>query len=82
MELNDFIQNFALQFDDTEVSEFKAETKFREIDEWSSLTALSVIAMADEEYGVSLKGDDIRNSETINDLYMIVCSKLSSVYSH
>lgn len=81
MELNDFIKNFALQFDDTEVSEFKAETKFREIDEWSSLTALSVIAMADEEYGVSIKGDDIRNSETINDLYMIVCSKLSSVYS-
>ena len=75
--MNHFISNFAAQFDDTDIEEFKAETKFREIEEWSSLTALSIIAMVDEEYNVALKGDDIRNSQTINDLYTIVCSKFS-----
>jgi len=77
MDINHFITNFAAQFDDTDIEEFKAETKFREIEEWSSLTALSIIAMVDEEYSVSLKGDDIRTSQTINDLYIIVCSRLS-----
>lgn len=69
MEINEFIENFAEQFDDTEASELKAETVFKELDEWSSLVALSVIAMVDEEYDVTLKGDDIRNSNTIQDLF-------------
>jgi acyl carrier protein len=77
MELNDFIENFAAQFDDTDASELKADTEFKELDEWSSLIALSVIAMADEEYDVALKGDDIRNSKTIEDLYNIVKSRIA-----
>jgi acyl carrier protein len=75
MELNVFIENFANQFDDTDASEIKAETKFKELEEWSSLIALSVIAMIDEEYDITIKGDDIRNSDTIEDLFNIVKSK-------
>jgi acyl carrier protein len=76
MEINTFIENFAAQFDDTDTSDFKLETRFREIDEWSSLTALSVIAMVDEEYDVKLRGEDIRNSHSINDLFLIVNSRM------
>jgi acyl carrier protein len=76
MEINQFIANFAAQFDDTDADEFKAETKFREIDEWSSLVALSVIAMTDEEYQVVLKGEDIRNAQTIQDLYNIINARV------
>ena len=76
MELKDFIENFAAQFDDTDASEIKAETEFRELDEWSSLIALSVIAMVDEEYDVVIKGDDIRNSKTVEDLFNIVKSRV------
>lgn len=75
MELNEFIKNFAAQFDETDASEFKSETRFHELDEWSSLTALSVIAMVDEEYEVTLKGDDIRNAVTIEDLFNTVKGK-------
>lgn len=76
MELKDFIENFAAQFDDTDASEFKGETKFRELDEWNSLIALSIIAMVDEEYEVTLKGEDMRAANTIEELYEIVKSKL------
>lgn len=75
MDIKDFIESFADQFDDTEASELNAETKYKELDEWSSLVALSVIAMVDEEYDVAIKGDDIRNSETIQDLFEIVKTK-------
>ena len=75
MELRDFIENFAAQFDDTDASEIKAETVFKELDEWSSLIALSVIGMVDEEYEVTLKGEDIRESVTVEDLFNIVKSK-------
>ena len=75
MELNEFIENFADQFDDTDASEIKAETEFKELDEWSSLIALSVIAMVDEEYDITIKGDDIRNSKTVEDLFNIIKSR-------
>ena len=75
MELKDFIENFAAQFDDTDASEIKAETVFKELDEWSSLIALSIIAMVDEEYDVTLKGEDIRVSNTVEDLYNLVKSR-------
>lgn len=75
MNIQEFIENFAAQFDDTDESLFAADTKFRQIDEWSSLTALSIIAMVDDEYNVILKGNDIINSETIQDLYSIVEKK-------
>ncbi|MEL5893708.1 acyl carrier protein [Bacteroides sp. GD17] len=72
MELKEFVEHFAEQFEDTEVSDFHSDTKFKELDEWSSLMALSVIAMVDEEYAIRIKGDDIRSSETIEDLFNLV----------
>ena len=75
MELKEFIENFAAQFDDTDACQFKAETVFKEMDEWSSLIALSIIAMVDEEYDITIKGDDIRNSNTIEDLFNAVKAK-------
>ena len=72
MELQDFISKFAEQFDETNVAEFVGSTKFRE---WSSLMALSIIAMVDEEYDITLKGDDMRQAETIEELFNIVKGK-------
>jgi acyl carrier protein len=76
MEIDSFIQNFADQFDDTDPDVISAETVFHDLDEYSSLIALSIIAMVDEEYDVQLKGDDMRAAVTVEDLYNIVKSKL------
>jgi acyl carrier protein len=75
MEIQDFIENFKSQFDEPGSILFTAEMKFRDIDEWSSLVALSIIAMVDAEYKVKIKGEDIRNAQTIKDLYDIVKSR-------
>lgn len=75
MEIKEFIEKFAEQFDDTDASEIKAETVFKELDEWSSLIALGVIGMVDEEYDINLKGEDIRNSNTVEDLFNAVKAK-------
>jgi len=71
-----FVENFAAQFEETDADVFTAETKFREIEEWSSMTAMSIIAMVDEEYHVKLTGDNIRTSKTIEDVYNCVQSKI------
>lgn len=76
MELQEFIENFADQFDHTDASVFTPETVFHDLDEWSSLIALCVVTMVADEYNVNLKGDDIRNAHTIEDLYNTVKSKM------
>jgi acyl carrier protein len=73
--LEEFVALFAEQFDDTDASEIHANTVFHDLDEWSSLIGLSLIAMVDEEFDITLKGDDVRNSVTVEDLYNIVKAK-------
>lgn len=74
--LEEFVKLFAEQLDETVENVLNANTVFKDLDDWSSLIALSIIAMVDEEYGVALKGDDIRNADTIEDLYNIVKTRM------
>ena len=75
MKLKEFIEQFAEQFDDTDSSEIQAETKFHDLDEWSSLTGMSVIAMAKTAYGKTITGKEIRECETVGDLFNLIASK-------
>ncbi len=75
MEIKDFISSFSDQFEDTDVSVFTSDTKFRELDEWSSLTALSILAMIDEEFDVQLTPAEMRTTNTIQELFELVQSK-------
>jgi acyl carrier protein len=76
MEIKKFIKDLADQYDAADVNSINPETKFKEIEGYSSLIALSIIAMVDEEYNVNLKGDDIRNNETIGDLFNLIKVKM------
>ncbi|KOP36602.1 acyl carrier protein [Flavobacterium sp. WLB] len=75
MEINAFLKNFADILDDTDAALITQETVFRDLDEWNSLTALSLIAMADEEYDVKLTGDEIKSSNSLNDIFEIIKNK-------
>ena len=75
MELKEFIENFAEQFDDTDASEIQADTEFHELDEWGSLTGMGVIAMVKTTYGKTITGKEIRECVTVEDLFNLVASK-------
>jgi acyl carrier protein len=76
MDPQNFIQNFAEQFEEVNPAIFSFKTRFRDVEGWSSLIALSIIAMVDEAYNVKLTGDDVRKSVTVEDIYLIIESKL------
>ena len=71
MDINEFIEHFVEQFDEAPT------TRHHEMDEWTSLIALSVMAMIDEEYDVQIKADEMRNSQTVQELFDIVQSYLN-----
>lgn len=76
MNIQEFVVNFANQFDDTEMDVFAPETEFRSLEEWSSFLALAIMAMVMQEYGVALTADEMRNANTIQELYDVVSSHL------
>lgn len=75
MKIENFIETIAGEFDETAPELFKPDTKFKELEEWDSLVALSVIAVIDEEFDLKVTGADLRNSDTLNDLFTLVVSK-------
>lgn len=71
-----FIEKVAAQFENIDAKEINESTCFKELDEWSSLIALYIIIMAEEEYNVALKREDIRDTNTVVDLYNLLQSKI------
>lgn len=75
MELNEFTALFAEQFDDTDASLITPDCEFHELDEWSSLTGMSVIAFVRTTYGKTITGAEIRSCDTVEDLFNLVNGK-------
>ena len=75
MNINDFIKDFADQFDETEFEEFQPETVYRDLDEWSSLTGLAILNMIDKKYGVKITATEIKGTTTIESVYNLILSK-------
>lgn len=73
--IEEFVELFGELFDDIDTSDFSPETNFRDNEEWSSLIGLSVIAMVDDEFDVTLVGDDIKGSNTIGEIYNRIVAK-------
>ena len=70
-----FLNHFADLFDETDASIITENTNLKDLEEWSSMIIMGIIAMADEEYAVRLKGEDIRKVSTVKDLYDLIHSR-------
>ena len=75
MNLEEFVARFAEEFDETPADQFKADTEFKTLEEWGSLTALSIIALAMEEFEKKITGADLRSVATIEELYNLIQTK-------
>lgn len=70
-----FLKNFADQFDD-EPEGLSLETLFRDLDGWSSIVALSIMAMCAEEYDVILSANEMETANRVSDIYNVVNERI------
>lgn len=75
MELNEFVVNFANQWDETELELFTPECEFHELEEWSSLTGLAILNMIAKKYEVKVAPAELKACVTIQDVYDLIQSK-------
>lgn len=74
--LDEFINGVAEQFEDTDPSEITASTRYQELDEWSSLVAMTLVAYVKTEFDKALTGKEIKDCQTVEDLYNLIKNKL------
>lgn len=49
-----------------------ADAVLADVDEYDSMAKLSLIVLMDDEFGVSLTGDDIKGFETVSDILKLM----------
>lgn len=69
MEIKDFIEKFAEAIEIENVETLTEMTEFRELEEWSSLSVMLLIAFFDEEFEKQIGDKDVRSCTTLQDLY-------------
>ena len=69
MDIKTFIEKFAQAIELDNAEGLTPETEFHDLDEWSSLSVIMVIAFFDEEFGKEIDSIAVRKAETIQDLY-------------
>ncbi len=74
--MEEFIKNFAAQWDETEMSEFTPDCVFHDLEEWSSLIGLAILNMIAKKYGIKITPAELKATITIKDVYNLVQSKL------
>ncbi len=74
MDLQIFLKKFAEEIN-VAPEEISAETRFRALPSWSSLQALMVLSMIDEEFDVLLRSEDFKKSETLGDIFRIIVER-------
>lgn len=72
MNLQSFVQKVESEFEDMESGLLTAETRFKDLEEWSSMYALLLIAMIDVEYEVTISGEDLGEAQTIEDIFNFI----------
>lgn len=75
MDLQEFIADFADQFDETDASEIQADTMFHDLEEWDSLIALAVLNMTEKKYGKRITFDEMKACGSVEDLFNVISSK-------
>jgi acyl carrier protein len=74
MPINEFIEKFQSQLENTEVA-IAQETEYSKESYWDSLTAMVIKVMIEDEYGVDMEPEQITALGNINALYSFVVEK-------
>lgn len=74
--VEEFTKQLAAEFEDVDPNMVIPDTNYRDIKNWSSMYALIIIAFVDANFDVQLNADNLKNTQTVMDLYSVVCEKL------
>ena len=73
----DFIKKVRDLFDETVPSEISLNSRFRDLEEWSSLIGMGLMAMSSDEYKISITPAELQKVQTFEELAQVIDHKLT-----
>jgi acyl carrier protein len=77
MNIHDLINYIETEFEEIENGTLVPKSSIRDIDGWSSMHALILIALIDNNYDILLTGEELKNALSIQDLYDVILKRKS-----
>ncbi len=75
MKIEELIAKIEFEIDELTPGTLRPETNLKDTDIWTSMHALILIALIDTEYDVTINGEDLRQINSIQDIYNIIKSR-------
>ncbi len=72
MELKDLVHVFDEVLNQVHKETITEDTEFKDLDSWSSLSAFELTAKINDEFGIKLRGLQIRKCATIKELFELI----------
>jgi acyl carrier protein len=69
---DEFLKEFIDQLMEDDTSGINAESNFRQLSSWDSLTGMAVIVMIEDKYGVKVPENIFKSINTIGELHYYV----------
>lgn len=67
----EFLAQIAEVFE-VEIGEINLDTKFKEHDNWSSLTSLTLFAMLDDVYSINISDEELQQMNTLEEIFSLI----------
>ncbi len=77
MEIEEFLIKFEGCFEGVKSGSILPETQFRNLEEWDSLAALTLLAMVDTDYEIAISASELRACEKVHEIFDLIKQKKS-----
>lgn len=71
MNVEEFIPILAGMME-ADAADIQPDTEYQELEEWSSVTAMTLIAFAKTQFGKTITGQAIRHAKTVEELFSLI----------
>ena len=65
----DFKQKFSEAIEDELILDLEPNSSFKNLESWDSFSGMSIISMIDEEFGITIRSEDMMRLNTLEELY-------------
>jgi acyl carrier protein len=72
----EFKQKFSEAIEDELLLELEPNSSFKNLESWDSFSGMSIISMIDEEFGITIRSEDMMRLNTLEELYDLLLNSI------
>lgn len=71
----EFKYKFSEAIEDESILNIEPHSNFKNLESWDSFSGMSIISMIDEEFGTTIKAEEMAKINTLEEIYALIESR-------